>query len=113
MTKGMFFYHSKRKSIRGRRKRPYKKKTKKRTKRQVSTRTIQSIDKNELIRLAKKYSVNYKSQSKTQIAKNLCDLRSTYMTKKEKLYIMPIVPNNRNKEIMKQYINDKPKKLPR
>ena len=71
------------------------------------------IDKDELIRLAKKYSVNYKSLSKTQIAKNLCDLRSSYMTKKERLYIMPIVPNNRNKEIMKQYINDKPKRLPR
>ena len=70
------------------------------------------IDKEELIHLAKKYSVNYKSSSKRQIAKNLCDLRSSYMTKKEKLYIMPIVPNNRNKEIMKQYINNKPKKLP-
>ena len=35
------------------------------------------------------------------------------MTKKEKLSIMPLVPNNVNKKIMKKHLNDKPKKLPK
>jgi hypothetical protein len=69
--------------------------------------------KDGLVRLAKKYYVTYKGKSKKQIAKNLCDLRQSYMTKKERLSIMPLVPNNVNKKIMKKYLNDKPKKLPK
>jgi hypothetical protein len=74
------------------------KKTKKKSKnkgksvrRKSVKRLISNLNKTELIRLSKKYSVNYKSQSKTQIAKNLYD---------------------KNKNIMKKYINKKPKKLP-
>ena len=78
-------------------------KTKKKSKR---------ISKGYLIKLAKKYRVNYKSLSNKKIAINLCDLRQEYMTKKEKLYILNLLPNNRNKKIMKENMN-KIKNIPK
>lgn len=93
-------------------KRPKSKRPKSKSKQREQKSKLKPT-KDELVRLAKKYYVTYKGKSKRQIAKNLCDLRQAYMTKKERLYIMPLVPNNVNKKIMKKHLNDKPKKLPK
>jgi len=67
--------------------------------RKRSKKRTKKVDKKYLISLAKKYKVNYKSLSNKKIAKNLSQ---TYLTKKAKLYILPLLPNNRKKSLKRK-----------
>lgn len=51
------------------------------------------VTKLELIALANKYGV-ITSGSKAQLAKSLCDLRGSYLTKKERELIIPLLNKN-------------------
>lgn len=61
--------------------------------------------------LAKKYNVS-SSGSRKQIADKLAMMRASYMTKKERLLILPFLSNNKNKKIFIKNINNPKKQMP-
>jgi len=75
------------------------KRTNKMSYRKRSKKRTNKVDKKKLRSLAKKYKVNYKKLSNKKIAKNLSQ---TYLTKKAKLYILPLLPNNRKKSLKRK-----------
>lgn len=79
-----------------------------------STKKIKStkISLKDLQKLAIKYNIPYKGSSKQKIATLLASIRGSYMTKKEKLLILPLLnPGLVNTKIFKKYINTPPKKF--
>lgn len=57
----------------------------------------------ELHVLADKYGV-VKSGTKMSIANTLCSIRGMYLSNKERKQILPLCPNNKNKQILKTLI---------
>ena len=79
-----------------------------------STKKIEStkISLKDLQKLAIKYNISYKGCSKQKIATLLANIRGSYMNKKEKLLILPLLkPGLINTKIFKKYINTPPKKF--
>lgn len=67
----------------------------------------------EMKTIANKYKVTT-SGTKTQIADRLCGLRSTYLSNTERKQILSFCSNNKNKKIMKTFIETKyRKKMPK
>ena len=57
----------------------------------------------ELQVLADKYGI-VKSGTKTSIANTLCSIRGMYLSNKERKQILPLCPNNKNKQILKMLV---------
>ena len=75
-------------------------KTKKTKKKKPKTKKLKKATLKELIQIAKKHKMSYKGKTKKQIADSLSASRSSKLTKKEKLAIIPFCSSNKNKKLL-------------
>lgn len=77
-----------------------KKKAKTKKKDKKKTKKLKKATLKELIQIAKKHKISYKGKTKKQIADSLSASRSSKLTKKEKLAIIPFCSSNKNKKLL-------------